>query len=134
MVCCRPDMASMASRVGADNSLRELYVLDVLFPENDVIKIISIQRSLPKTTLEHLMRNQIPSAEARALFLSLSLTSTHNHTQPHTNRYENRYKLLRDDNEMLRENLRREQQVSIPLHSTLKPTHSNIIINSRQFL
>lgn len=27
--------------------------------------------------------------------------------------YENRYKLLRDDNEMLRENLRREQQVDI---------------------
>ena len=25
--------------------------------------------------------------------------------------YENRYKLLRDDNQMLRENLRREQQV-----------------------
>ena len=29
--------------------------------------------------------------------------------------YENRYKLLRDDNQMLRENLRREQQVETSL-------------------
>jgi hypothetical protein len=82
-----------------------------------------MQRPLRKTTLEHLIRNPLPVAEARSLTFSLSL----NHTQTHTNRYENRYKLLRDDNEMLRENLRREQQVSISLHSTLKTTHKNII-------